>query len=147
MFGTRLLPALAAQVDANPEHEAQFGNPVRATSTPGNPFAPMPEGTAAEGGMRARRSGTAFKTLIAPCRSSPTQDRRNRTVCFRETRCRKQTLVFLPMQFCGSILEGSVPGQIGAGLRGAGARHFAVQDGQGVRGCRDPLLVARRPRE
>lgn len=54
VVGAQLLPGLAARVAADLEHEAQFGNPVRAAPTPGNVFAPMPEGTAVEGGMRAR---------------------------------------------------------------------------------------------
>ena len=54
IVGTQLLPSLTARIDANLEHEAQFGNPVRAAPTPGNLFAPRPEVTAVEGGTRAR---------------------------------------------------------------------------------------------
>lgn len=54
VVGAQLLPGLAARVAADLEHEAQFGNPVRAAPTPGNLFAPMAEGTTVEGGVRAR---------------------------------------------------------------------------------------------
>ena len=72
MIGAQLLPGLATRVDANLEHEAQFGNPVRAASISGNLFVPMPEGTAVEGRMRARTERHS-RPLVAPCRSSPTQ--------------------------------------------------------------------------
>jgi len=54
VVGAQLFPGLAAHVAADLEHDAQFKNPTRVPATSGNLFAPMPQGTTVEGGVRAR---------------------------------------------------------------------------------------------